>query len=407
MGNNMSGKINYISGVGFALSVSSFAYALIMDHAVESEVERKLKTLQKNQHEILGYLKLILAEIQWTQIISEADGAFTNINYQFEQMLKLQEGDTKEASKWAKSILDQSEGIKKDLYIINQLMMGNSPLTAPLMSIFADKIKKYPTNQSKYMEAKWYFRTINEIQTKGFCLLSNAFNLENDISSNADPRTKKFLSEYDNTLYEQQGFNKEYINALDHWYHDPTFNGDYFDINDGYNYVDTSEVMAPTGRVIVGMQLYRKGNRIALKIATAIPVEDSNIDQNSIQWVENPEFNNSNYFTLDDTNNYVDERKVKFGHGNNVMIGARLFKLGNRIAISIKGQGLNGKTGELTGPQTPWIQMNDLNPPYFDIEDNNHYVNTHTVLPDPNYYTSGAQLFLFGNRIAVKVETGV
>jgi hypothetical protein len=396
------------TGVGLALSVGSWVYSIIINHAVPNQQQELLNQLADNQTKMLGYLKSILSEVQWSQQVTQVSKPITDINFFFHEMLAFKSDgtDAAAASIWADNVLDEgSSGIAYALYSINQAMMGKSLITASLPEMFANKINSQVTAQSKYREALWFFRSLVDVQTKGFSCLSNAFNLKNNIGNNDDPKTKKFLSRYDSTLSDQEKYNHKAIYDLNSWYENVTWGDNYFTITDDICYVDTNDVIAPADCVVVGAALYLKGNRIAIKIKVTKPQPSNAVSQRSAYWYENTAWGN-NYFKLDKKEdiNYVDARQVDLAHGNQAIVGLRLFQLGNRIAIGVLGCSVDYETPKII-PNKEWTQMNDLNPPYFDIRTDHIYVNTNTVEPAPYYYTSGAQLYLFGNRIAIQLDT--
>jgi hypothetical protein len=392
------------TGVGLALSVGSWVYSIIINHAVPNQQTELLERLADNQTEMLGYLKSILAEVQWSQQITAVTKPVTDINFFFHEMRALKPGDTDAALTWADNVLkEDSLGIAYALYSINQAMMGKGLTAASLPEMFANRINSQVTGQSKFREGLWFFRSLADLQTKGFSCLSNAFNIKNKIETNNDKRTIEFLSPYDSTLGDQGRYNHVAIYDVSSWYENPAWGDNYFTITDDISYVDTNDVIAPDGCVVVGAALYQKGNRIAIKIKVAEPQPNNAVSQRSTRWYENTAWGN-NYFTLDEGNNYVDARGVLLPHGNQAIVGLRLFQLGNRIAIGVLGCSVDYETPKIQ-KNPNWTQMNDLNPPYFEIQPDNFYVNTNTVEPTPYYYTSGAQLYLFGNRIAIQLNT--
>jgi hypothetical protein len=391
------------TGIGLALSVGSWVYSIVMNHGVPNKQTELLERLADNQNKMLGYLQSILAEVQWSQQVTAVIKPVTDINYFFHAMRALKPGDTEAASNWADSVLrEDSLGIAYALYSINQAMMGKGLTTASLPQIFANRINSQVTPQSKFREALWFFRSLADLQTKGFSCLSNAFNLKHGIGTINDRRTKEFLSPYNTTLSDQEKYNHVAIYDVSSWYENPAWGDNYFTITDELSYVDTNDVIAPDGCVVVGAALYLKGNRIAIKIKVTEPQPGNAVSQRSARWYENTAWGN-NYFTLDEGNNYVDARPVDLG-SSEAIVGLRLFKLENRIAIGVLGCRVDYETPKIQ-KNPNWSQMNDLDPPYFDIRPDNCYVNTNTVEPTPYYYTSGAQLYLFGNRIAIKLNT--
>ena len=96
------------------------------------------------------------------------------------------------------------------------------------------------------------------------------------------------------------------------------------------DWVDTTPVLCPSGKYVTGVQLYQKGNRLAVKIRCA------KIDGSSEEWVESTAWGTEQggswfHSQIDVENDYVDTNPVIAGQ-DQVVSGVYLYQTGNRIA---------------------------------------------------------------------------
>lgn len=113
-------------------------------------------------------------------------------------------------------------------------------------------------------------------------------------------------------------------------------------------YIDTSEVVCPSEKVVAGVAFYQKGgNRIAPKIWCAYP------DGSAGEWVKNPEWNEDNYFgPLKDF--YADTNEV-FGLAGKYITGFAFCKkaeVGNRVSLKIRSSSIDGHDAQWIGSTT-------------------------------------------------------
>lgn len=101
---------------------------------------------------------------------------------------------------------------------------------------------------------------------------------------------------------------------------------------DGYDaqhqdWIDTAPVRCPKNKVVTGVQLYKKGNRTAIKIRCANP------DGSAEEWVDNPDWNETNVFRsrYSEINDFIDMHPITSGQ-DQVVSGVQIWKKGNRLA---------------------------------------------------------------------------
>jgi hypothetical protein len=384
-----------LAGIGIALGVANFINGTVrgeMSKSALQEIQGKLDALRAGQAYIIGRLKVILAEIKWTQVVAEASAAVQTIEYEFSQIPAIAGGDPAEAEKWATAALDANTGIAKQLFVLNQLLMGTSLLGSPLMQVYAQKLQATPTSQSEYWEAVEYFEAVQGLETQGLSVLANAFCYQN----NTDDATQA-MAPYNDWYSQQADYNRQFVDPLDKWYRNPAWGDACFDVHGDLHYVDTNESCAPAGQVVVGLGLYLKGNRVGLQILTATVAPGDPVELTpATAWQPSPGWGSA-YFDLDD-NHYVDtnETVVPAGH---VVTGAALYLKGNRMAIKLQSAPLDSLGSAQWTDSPAWGES------YFSTDGDDHYVNTNSVQPNPASLLTGAKLYLFGNRVAVAVQS--
>lgn len=366
--------------------------------AKQDEMLAKLDALAEGQSEIIGRLKIILNEVQWSQLVTQIASAVDYINLNYDKLRSFSAARPQEAAQWAENVLTPDGGIQGALYTINAVMMGKSMLTQPLMKVFAEKITDNQTSQSSYWEASSYFMSMLILQTKGYAVLANAYCQKNDVAD-ASP----CLEPYQHRFNDQTEYNKRYIDPLNQWYASPVW-GAYYDLaKEDAHYVDTNPNLAPSGQVVTGLQLYPKGNRMGLKILAAPLNAYGTVVESACHWQDSPGWG-GNYFDLNAKDNgYVDTDQTMIPDGY-VVTGAQLYQKGNRLAIRLQATSFNPDTLQLETDKTQWTDSPGWDGNYYKIGDD-HYVNTSVCQPQPASTIVGAALFKFGNRIAVQVNT--
>ena len=394
-----------IGGVGLAIGVANFINGTVrgeMTKAKLNEISKKIDTVLNNQKDILNELSVIFTEIKWNSVINDIAPSVHNISYSFKTMLTLTEGDNSGANDWAKAVLDQNNGIAKDISLIEDVIQGSEILSAPIMKIYTEKIDKVSTGQSEYYSAMAYLRLLFDIQEKGYILIANAYSY-----SNPDGDVAKFMQPYDNKFEEQLEFNKPFIQDLNQYYKNSVYGSEFYDTHSKHNhYASTEIVKAQPNTIVTGIQLSLLANQLTLTLRTAKLCSNGLVDSETSGW--NPAAFNKGFFDIGkDANHYVDTTPVEVPEGF-VVIGAALYKKNNRLAIKLQSVLIDSKTGILDYTSEIWTDSpgdGHGKDNFFNTSGKNHYINTAAVAPSPQSYITGAQLYLFGNRTAIKVKT--
>src|SRR6266446_875256 len=364
------------------------------------EMQEKLDSLLKGQTEIVGLLQIIFQEIKWSEILIQMSDAVNNINYQYESMLTLAEGDNTGAMAWANAVLAENNGLTKDLFVINDVVMGQTIFNPALMQIFAQRVTASSSTQSKYYDAVTFFRDVLLIEGKGLCALANAYTYMNN---QWDP--KDLTTKWKAVLDTQASYSKQFLDPLDQFYANPAWGNGYFALSGDNHYVDTNENVAKEGEsnVVVGLALYLKGNRLGLKVLHATIDAQGLVDQSSSQWRDSPGWGQA-YFDVN-PNHYVDTNVTVVPAGN-ITTGAQLYQKGNRVALKIQSAPYDPKTGKADSSKKQWSESPGwLNDNYYDFNAAGKYVNDWPVQPSPLSFVTGVALFKFGNRMALKQNT--
>ena len=332
---------------------------------------------------------------QRTQIVATLSDSVSSIELQYAQMMELDFWDLDATKAWLANL--DTDDILQALSTIYQAMLGQTPLLpGAVMKLLANKLAPLTyaqLSQSRKWLAVDCLDEMLALQGKGYTVLVNAYTAEGR-------DTDAIIAEMRQRFTTQSEVSANFINLLSYEYQNEGWGESYFHWYKDAPYVDTHEVVADDDQVVVGLQLYQKGNRIALKIAQAKPEFDPMEEKlSSSTWKENPGWGEEEYFKLEDE--YVDTN-VNILPDGVVVTGASLYQKGNRMAIRLLGKQIDPNTGKVTG--YGWQDSPGWDPDYFkgcDVQ----YCDTHTVIPSALSCMGGAAIYKKGNRIAVKIYT--
>ncbi|MBL8254843.1 MAG: hypothetical protein JNJ76_14715 [Candidatus Competibacter sp.] len=237
--------------------------------------------------------------------------------------------------------------------------------------------------------------------------MANAYKYLNPGKDGAD-----YVKPYGDMFKKQAEYNKQFINGLDKYYSSPAWGenqpNNFFYIHGGAHYVDANPNMADFPHIVVGFQLYLKYDRTALKILQALLDNQGEVDPTTATWKNAPggwgDSGPDNYFDLS-PDHYVDTNEVIVPVGH-VVTGAQLYKKNNRIAIKLYSKPYDQDTRQLAPDYRTETEFSDMNGNYFTIREKGfNFVNSNMVQPNPLSFVTGAQLYPYGNRIALKQRT--
>lgn len=388
--------------ISLIVGISNFVNGTVRGEITKEklkEMQEKLDSLLKGQTEIVGLLQIIFQEIKWSEVLIQMSDAVNNINYQYDAMLALEKGDNASGMAWANAVLAEGSGLNKDLFVINDVVMGQNILNAPLMQIFAQRVSAGSSTQSSYYEAVTFFRDILLIEGKAMCALANAYTYMN---SQWDQTV--FATKWKAIMDAQAAYSKQFLDPLSPFYFNPAWGNGWFDLTKDNHYVDTNENVASEGEsnVVVGLALYLKGNRLGLKVLHANIDAQGIVNQSSSAWRDSPGWGQA-YFDVNQ-NPYVDTNVTVVPAGN-ITVGAQLYLKGNRMAIRLQSVPYDPKTGKADFSKKQWSDSPGWGEDYFDLNASGRYVNNWPVQPSPLSFVTGVALFKFGNRLALKQNT--
>ena len=328
-----------------------------------------------------------MSEVQWTQVVAALADDFKIIYFYFTQLTELTD-NAEAAEAWTNGV--DINSLRLALFSIHQAMMGKMLLLhGPIIKLLANKL--YPLNfdaltQSKKWLAVNYLDELIGVQAEGYAVLLNVYKAKGMAVQPLEVQMKERFSQ-------QLQVSTSFINPLYYVFWNVGWGHEYFVLK----YVDTHEVVASEGMVVVGLQLYAKQNRIGIQIAQATP-QFTEMEENvspPAEWVPSPGWG-PNYFRLD----YTDTNINMLPPGM-VITGAALYQKGNRMALKIRGTPIDVKTGKFTGPPV-WQGVtpdNDRN--YFKTK----YCDSHQVLPSALSCLNGAGIYQKNNRIGIQIFT--
>ena len=375
------GTINLINGTKNAtITQQKFA-----------ELKGMLQQIQEGVADLQRNIEVVLSEVKWTQVVAILADDFKIIDFYFSQLTQLEDN-----AKAAETLVNDADikSLILALFTIHQAMMGKMILLqAPVMKLLADKLaplKVDQLTQSKKWLAFDYLDELIGVQAEGYAVLMNIYKAKGlDIQPLENQMRERFSQQFQLSttifLTAQLGYNFE-IPAMGH----EVFTSEY---------VDTNLAVAETGKVVVGLQLYAKGNRIGIEIAQATPEFDPMEEKVSppVKWIPSSgKPGDHNYFQL----NFIDSNP-NILPSNMVMTGAALYLKGNRMELKIRGTPIDAKTGSFTGEPKWQENGSPKNGNYFKTE----YCDSHQVFPSPLSCLQGAQLYQKGNRIGIRLYT--
>ena len=388
--------------ISLIVGISNFVNGTVRGEITKEklkEMQEKLDSLLKGQTEIVGLLQIIFQEIKWSEVLIQMSDAVNSINYQYDAMLALEKGDNVGATAWANAVLAEGNGLNKDLFVINDVVLGQNVLNSPLMQIFAQKVSAGSSTQSNYYDAVTFFRDILLIEGKALCALANAYTY---MDSEWDP--KVFTAKWKAVMDAQAAYSKQFLDPLSPFYFNPAWGNGWFDLTKDNHYVDTNENVDKDGEssVVVGLALYLKGNRLGLRVLHATIDAQGIVNQSSSAWRDSPGWGQA-YFDVNQ-NPYVDTNVTVVPAGN-ITTGAQLYLKGNRMAIRLQSVPYDPKTGKADFAKKQWSDSPGWGSDYFDMNASGRYVNDWPVQPSPLSFVTGVALFKFGNRVALKQNT--
>ena len=235
-------------------------------------------------------------------------------------------------------------------------------------------------SESLPQSKKWltidYLMEMLLLQAEGYAVLLNVYKAK---GMDTKPQEEKMKEDFN----KQVGVSIPSTDPLSYVFGVVLCTNEYFGIA---QFADAHELLADDGKVIVGLQIYAKGNRVALQIAQATP-EFTKMEEklSTADWLPSPGWG-EDYFEY----GYADTNENVLPPGL-VMTGAAFYQKGNHMALKLQGTPFDPITGKLTGPPAPWQYVTpDFGPNY--IKTSNMYYDSRQVIPSTLSCLNGAAL---------------
>jgi len=407
-----------------------------------SETEKQLAVLKQGQQEIMRRLDLIRTDIQFSDIKHELMPHFKNIAHHFEKLCEFNKGDKEGIRKWANRVLHDSKGVEDDMLAIKRVIAGESDLNYSPMQVYIERLKlDIRPIQSSYYQSLSFFQSLLEIQIRALIVYTNAYRFHTHDRFSDLTAIMERLERYYN---DQIQYNKPLVNAQNLWYHDTNWEGGYFELStspddDHCHFVDLHPNCAPIDHVVVGIQFYKKGNRLGIKIQYADLDEGINdVKQLPANFQDSPgwgEIDGQDYFKLSDIRRYSQytgstqagpytgynpmSPAIKGGELNlkdrEVVTGVKFVRMPKekgssldgayQLSIQVQIVKLNKTCTSFESKDRSWRELNtELNVP-LDLDTSGGYVHTAFVSPSPLSFINGVRLYKYGNRLAIGIKT--
>ena len=312
-----------------------------------------LKILTEEIYSILKDFDLLS---DWNNARDDIDRAKEN----YDDAVEDDRGDYEELKSWADD--DQVDKLDAALVEYNRVIISESPTLIEKMKEEAKTIVNkddiHTETQARLLTDS--FRMVLAEQTRGYELLSDAYQLRND-SENMNKLYKRMVRRY----HEQVDEFKRVLDDTkkENYYlirEDGYSKGDTFAMKD-HKYVHLEPVYADAGKVVTGFQLYYKDNRLVVKIKQGTLKELGKIENNNWKSEDTYSWGNDHgeggdyikYFHND--NNFeknVDFHYFDFGYyaapAGRAIFGIKFCINGNRIGLCVKTKKVNFASGSLS-----------------------------------------------------------
>jgi hypothetical protein len=465
-----------LSNFGTLASLGFGIYGGIDSEQKWAGVNKKLDDILKGQELIRERIDNVYAEVQDSKLLTATIKFENAIDGWFRTYVALIErrldgiSNPLRSDTWEKELKDDTAELVGDLVKcddhlreIHAAFMGNlSSLGKPYMDAFVNEVMnmgaRLPRTQSNYFYGLSRFERWLILQQKGILLLGNRYKYKNP---EANIKTilhalKHATHEKDKNgnevckLKSQAAFSAPYLKNVERYYQE--FNKesrpdtDFIcigisscDTEDVF-YVDNHPVVSDPGKIVVGLQFYRKGDRVALKIIQAA-FNNGFVDQDNSTTKANDNTSDSvpalvnkdrvksliKYYgrnkrssiesdVLKQEQVYVDLSSAE-APSREIMTGAKLYLRGNWICIAIQAAKLNAKLTDIVESTRHWIDARgplgkaQENTDFYTIRGTAKYINIHPLTPKPLAPLRGAKLLRHftgdDHRLNLALKTGL
>jgi hypothetical protein len=295
-----------VTSTGLGFGIANF----LNGKASVAKLSDKLDALLLGQKDILDELARLRGEVEWTQILTLIAQPVQRIKYFIDEMrrllppadwdkakidawLKEKEHEIKE---WAKAALALNDGLRQQLSYIDTAFQGGGGLTKPLVAVLIEKmtINKFKT-QSAYFMVCLAYRSLKEYEAQALGALAGAYKIEHPDAT--EPQVKDYIQPYQDVYQKQIEDTLPLLTPLNRFW-TQRWNGIGADAPIMWTqwhvvYGDNHQVKTQDGCVLVGLQIYKKGNRVALEITQAQLDVSGDINASSKKTITNQEWGES------------------------------------------------------------------------------------------------------------------
>jgi len=385
--------------------------------AMLNGIRNDLASLLLGQKDILNELQQLRSEVEWTQVVTLIGGPVATIQHFWEEMkalvpptdwdqahidswLKSKETEIKG---WAEAVLDE-RGLRLELSLINSAFQGTGGLHKPLMQIVAEKVSPIPfKTQSAYFIAMTKFRSILQYEALAIGALSAAYKTMH--SDATDKQIQEYLAPYQAQSQQQADISRQFLDPLNRFwtkYGMSVGSPSPIEWGKGVVYIDPHKVRTDDGYVVIGLQFYKKGNRLAIKIFEAELDRAGEINVSSKREKTNDDWGETYFQVGQNTELTLMTTAVPDGC---MVTGAELSIQGNKMMVLLEYVPFDftkltadftqrAWTSPSDAKETPSIHWNttDLNAAKDSQNPQGRAGTMYTVIPDPPSPTVGVEL---------------
>ncbi len=401
--------ISVIIGTAIIAKITGYAVDTVTEQIIGSDVKEckdKLNRLLDQQNEVIDRLALLHTEVEISRAYSSLEPYLEYINNQYDMLMELKPGDVRQADQWSKHVLDRDTGIEPALRIIHRNIVNEATVPS-VFRLHADKMRLEGCNiQSPYYRLIGIFQYLVMMQLKAYVVYSNAYTCQNG----KDASIHEILNTANESYRLQATYCKPILNEMSPHIQDHRWGEDYFKLLSGTNFVDLHPNCAPDNHVVVGAELYEKGNRVGIKIFHAPldeglkDVQQNAIVQDSPGWGDDEgqdyvSLNNNPFFEMGDIH-------VRSGYA---VTGIRFYKSpsqsSNVIELRLQIARINELRTEIDNSSKVWDYL-PKSEGYYDTQEwEGVFVHKNPIMPSTLSFVSGAGLYQHGNRLAIRLLT--
>lgn len=365
-----------VTSTGLNFGMASF-YNSEASKVKIAEIAKNVDALLLGQKDILAELKRLSNEVEWGQIVTVIARPIQIITNFVEEMRRLLPDPSWDPAKiaawrlkkepevkaWAKAVLAMTDGgVRLQLSSINGAFKGTGGIHKPLLQILIEKVKDAKAkSQSSYFIAFLKYHSIKYFEAQALGALAGAYAIEHPAET--EQQVKDWLKTYQDPYEQQITDSLPLLSPLARFWTAPyKAIGGEAPINWTpwhIIYVDALEVKADDGYVVVGLQFYKKVNRLALEITQAKLDASGDIDAASKKKKANSEWKEE-YYQLGA--NTTMELMTTVVPSLCMVSGVKLLQDGNKFMVLLEYVPFDFTTRKADFTKRKWTSAADAKP---------------------------------------------